>query len=283
MIKTIRNVIITIGIIVGLKWIYDTNVNLGITRYSISYKSLPESFHGYKIAHISDFHNSKNRKIRESILQGLKEKQPHIIAITGDLIDSRRTDMKVALSLVEELVKIAPCYYVTGNHESRLDEQSFRQLEEGLTELGVEVLRDRALLVSQEDENISLIGVDDPYFEVMRNDSNAILSSEKINQLALEGLFTILLSHRPEFYEVYRNANVNLVLSGHAHGGQFRLPYVGGLFAPNQGFFPKYDGGVYHDRDFALVVSRGVGNSLFPVRINNEPELVIIELTRGSN
>ena len=90
--------------------------------------------------------------------------------------------------------------------------------------------------------------------------------------------YTILLSHRPELFSVYAEQEMNLVLSGHAHGGQFRLPLVGGLVAPNQGFFPEYDSGVYTEHGTSMVVSRGIGNSLFPFRFNNRPEVILIEL-----
>jgi predicted MPP superfamily phosphohydrolase len=90
--------------------------------------------------------------------------------------------------------------------------------------------------------------------------------------------FTILLSHRPELFDTYANHDLDLILSGHAHGGQFRIPFIGGVVAPNQGFFPKFDAGIYTDGDTNMLVSRGVGNSIFPFRVNNRPEIILIEL-----
>ena len=90
--------------------------------------------------------------------------------------------------------------------------------------------------------------------------------------------YTILLSHRPELFEVYAENNIDLIFSGHAHGGQFRIPFVGGLIAPNQGLFPKYDAGIYEEGNTTMVVSRGIGNSIVPFRINNRPEIVLVEL-----
>ena len=92
--------------------------------------------------------------------------------------------------------------------------------------------------------------------------------------------FTILLSHRPELFETYVDHDLDLVLSGHAHGGQFRLPFVGGLVAPNQGFFPEYDAGLYSMNHTNMIVSRGIGNSILPFRFNNRPEVIIIELKK---
>jgi predicted MPP superfamily phosphohydrolase len=100
----------------------------------------------------------------------------------------------------------------------------------------------------------------------------------KLYGLARGEDYTVLLSHRPELFDVYVQNGVDLVLSGHAHGGQFRVPFLGGLVAPNQGLFPQYDGGVYKSGKTTMIVSRGIGNSAFPFRINNRPELVIVEL-----
>ena len=92
--------------------------------------------------------------------------------------------------------------------------------------------------------------------------------------------FQLLLSHRPEFMDMYVRYDIDLVLSGHAHGGQFRLPFLGGLYAPSQGFFPKYDAGLFEEENTKMIVSRGIGNSAFPLRFNNRPELVLITLTQ---
>ena len=102
----------------------------------------------------------------------------------------------------------------------------------------------------------------------------------KLDELADDQAgYTILLSHRPELFDTYVSGEIDLVLSGHAHGGQFRLPFIGGLYAPGQGFFPKYDAGMYSKETTSMVVSRGLGNSIIPLRFNNRPEIVLIELT----
>jgi predicted MPP superfamily phosphohydrolase len=100
----------------------------------------------------------------------------------------------------------------------------------------------------------------------------------KLDELISEEEFTLLLSHRPEMFDTYVEKDVDLVFSGHAHGGQFRIPFVGGVFAPNQGLFPKYDSGIYSEGNTTMVVSRGIGNSAFPFRINNRPEVILVEL-----
>lgn len=261
-----------------LFWMLHTNVCVAFTRYAISFDSLPTSVEGFKIAQISDFHNAVHHDVTKSIVDGLKEENPDMIAITGDLIDSRHTNVEVALKLVEGLVKIAPCYYVTGNHEARVADGVYQKLEKGLMECGVVVLRDSEVLLSKGGERLSLIGLDDPSFADSITGIAKTMSTDRINELSSEGFFSILLSHRPEYYKLYERTDVNLVLSGHAHGGQFRIPFIGGLAAPDQGLFPKYDSGVYQAGEFAMVVSRGIGNSIMPIRFNNQPEVILIEL-----
>ncbi len=133
-------------------------------------------------------------------------------------------------------------------------------------------------MLTQGDEQISLIGVDDSDCADISKEPTEILNEKMIRELSSKNLFTIMLSHRPEYYDVYQKTDINMVLSGHAHGGQFRLPFIGGLVVPDQGLFPKYDSGVYQEDDFAMVVSRGIGNSIIPIRFNNQPEVVMIEL-----
>jgi predicted MPP superfamily phosphohydrolase len=208
----------------------------------------------------------------------LREAQPDIIAITGDLIDSRSTDIAAALSFVREAVKIAPCYYATGNHEARIEEYS--ELEQGIQAAGVAVLRNAAVTLEREGQQIQIIGLDDYTFFSGENGWACVLSMlSQLEPMNREG-YDILLAHRPEFWAEYVQTEVELILAGHAHGGQIRLPFVGGLYSPDQGFFPKWDCGSYTQEDTTMVVSRGLGNSLFPLRVNNRPEVVIITLEK---
>jgi len=253
--------------------------NSALTRTSCTVKSpdLPESFSGFRIAQVSDLHNAK-LGTNGRLLAMLQEADPDIIAITGDLIDSRNTDISAALEFTAEAVKIAPCYYVTGNHEARVAE--YTQLRSGLESLGVMILEDQAISLTREKDAITLIGVNDPSFQTdyLFGDDQTVMDTALDSLTQNAAPFTLLLSHRPELLEVYAEQEIDLVLSGHAHGGQFRLPFLGGLFAPNQGFFPEYDSGLYRLDSTQMIVSRGIGNSLFPFRFNNRPELILIEL-----
>ena len=259
-------------------WIAWGNTALELNTYTISSSKLPQSFDGYRIAHVSDLHNTEMGKDNEKLLAMLRDADPDMIAITGDLIDSRNTDIEVALKFVREAVKIAPCYYVTGNHEARVNE--YGELKAGMETAGVTVLEDVRTEISMEGATITLIGVNDPSYQTdyLFGDSETVLNT-KLEELHTEdGEFTVLLSHRPELFDAYTDHGMDLVLSGHAHGGQFRLPFIGGVVAPNQGLFPEYDAGIYTEGNTNMLVSRGVGNSILPFRINNRPEVILIEL-----
>ena len=259
-------------------WIAWGNTALELNTYTISSSKLPQSFDGYRIAHVSDLHNTEMGKDNEKLLAMLRDADPDMIAITGDLIDSRNTDIEVALKFVREAVKIAPCYYVTGNHEARVNE--YGELKAGMETAGVTVLEDVRTEISMEGATITLIGVNDPSYQTdyLFGDSETVLNT-KLEELHTEdGEFTVLLSHRPELFDAYTDHGIDLVLSGHANGGQFRLPFIGGLVAPNQGFFPEYDAGIYTEGNTNMLVSRGIGNSILPFRINNRPEVILIEL-----
>ncbi len=235
----------------------------------------------FTIAQVSDLHNAEFGGGNQELLAMLEEAQPDLIAITGDLIDSRRTDPAPALAFLEGAVELAPVCYVTGNHEFRAYD-AYQDLKSHMEELGVIVLENESMVL--EEVPLRVIGLDDPSFGV-RSDPSA--TPEQILQGALtalapqageEDLRTVLLAHRPEYVELYSQHGADLVLSGHAHGGQVRLPGVGGLYAPGQGFLPAYTSGLYQIGETSLVVSRGLGNSLFPLRVNNRPEVVLVEL-----
>jgi predicted MPP superfamily phosphohydrolase len=153
-----------------------------------------------------------------------------------------------------------------------MNRQNYFALEKQISEIGVSVLHAKAVEIARGDASITLLGVDDENYE------GVLHSPEQLRELAGTDGFAILLSHRPEYFWRYAESGIDLTLSGHAHGGQFRLPLIGGLYAPGQGVFPEYDSGVYTYGHTHMIVSRGIGQSSFPLRFNNRPELVIITL-----
>lgn len=260
-----------------LIWLLWANSSPAATQVTVASGALPEAFEGFKIAHVSDLHNAVFGRKNEKLLSLIRAAEPDIIAITGDLIDSRHTDIDSALAFVEAAAEIAPVYYVTGNHESRLD---FDEIEPRLIAAGARVLRNEAEDIGRGGERIRLAGIDDPSF-IRTGETAEERAAAELEQLGDGGgTFTVLLAHRPELVEVYAEYGAGLVLSGHAHGGQVRLPLLGGLYAPGQGLLPEYDSGLYSLGETQMVVSRGLGNSVAPLRVNNRPELVIVTLSR---
>ena len=263
--------------IIAVAFLHWQNTGLRVARYVYSSHRLPSEFKGFRIAQISDYHNTKileNKVVRMTEGEG-----PDIIVITGDLFDCRKTDVDAGLDLIKRLVKIAPVYMVCGNHEARID--NIENIKDRIISLGVDIIEGRKIRLEKGGKTITLAGVADPRFE----GSDFETEEEKLtfrNRLLkfFEGddSFKILLSHRPEFIHTYRDSGVNLALTGHAHGGQFGIPFTDiGVFVPNQGLFPAYAAGYKTLDDTTMIISRGIGKSVFPFRLFNYPELVMIE------
>ena len=250
-------------------------------KITLSGSRLPASFSGFRIAHVSDLHNAEFGEGNAKLLKMITESRPDIIVITGDMVDSNRTDIGVALAFAAESAKIAPTYYVTGNHEALISRAEYDTLKTGLEAAGITVLSDEAVRLQRNGEEIALIGLDDPDFTVKSDlfgEVPAMVATKLKNLSGEENIYTILLTHRPELFDTYVSSHIDLVLSGHTHGGQFRFPFIGGLIAPNQGFFPKYDAGLFTEGNTYMIISRGLGNSVVPLRFNNRPELILVEL-----
>lgn len=233
---------------------------------------------GYTIVQVADLHNEDFGDGQEELLSNIQKIGPDMIAVTGDLIDLHHIRVEVAMKFIKEAVKIAPVYYVTGNHEAWSGE--YEGLKEQLINAGVIIMDGQTVQVSFHHEKVNLMGIQDPSFywgEVPLD--NGMIVDEQISALPVpEDTYTILLAHRPELFSVYVKNNIDLVLTGHAHGGQFRVPFIGGLFAPDQGVLPEYTAGIFAEGNTKMIVSRGLGNSVFPFRINNRPELVVVKL-----
>lgn len=257
-------------------WVIYENKNIQVNELTVKSENLPDDFSGYKIAHISDLHNTEFDNNNNRLLTLIKYSCPDIIVITGDIVDSRKTDVQIARDFINKASKIAPVYYVTGNHEARVNEENLIDnvaLDENIT-----ILHNEDVLIQKGESEIQIIGVDDPdYVSVTYSEDYMNYELEKYSN---DKHFKILLSHRPELFDAYVSNNIDIIFSGHAHGGQFRLPFVGGIIAPHQGLFPKYDSGLYTENNTNMVVSRGIGNSIFPFRINNPPEIIIVTLER---
>ena len=278
--KIVTFALLVIGLILFCYW---QNNSIVITESEYVNQKIPKEFEGYVIAHISDLHNKEFGKKQKRLLKKLKSTSPDIIVITGDLVDRRKYDLNKAMSFVEGAVKIAPVYYVSGNHEAWSNR--YETIRSSLREAGVQVLDDSATEMSVGGSSIRLLGLSDPDFLTShyRDGTNTSRIEDYLHRWSSDERFQILLSHRPELFDRYVKYNMDLVFSGHAHGGQFRLPFIRrGLVAPDQGLFPKYTSGCYTKNGTTMFVSRGLGNSIIPIRVFNRPEILVVTLHHKS-
>ena len=244
-----------------------------IENIKVEINNLPNELSGLKIAHISDVHLPQNASSVDNIVNKVIQEKPDIILMTGDIIDEH-ADLKTCGldKLCEGLSKITKTYAVTGNHD--LWNGNSDEWTSILRENNIEVIDNKIEIYTKNNKSIAVAGLQDGYEYKSEN-------FKDIN--SLKDMPIVLLAHRPELfvsYSSYSNSiNPNIVFCGHAHGGQFRIPIFNqGIIAPNQGLFPKYTSGLYNDNNVNMIVSRGLGNSIIPIRINNRPHLPIVEL-----
>jgi len=241
------------------------------TEYTIESSKLPESFDGFRIVQVSDLHDAAFGDGQQRLVEKVKAADPDVVFLTGDLIDSRRYDLQNSLDAVKQFVKLADVYYVLGNHEVAVNQTD--EIYMALENLGVHILPNQSLEIEHSGKRLAIIGIEDPLMgkEVQEMLEEAMAGID-------EQTYKILLSHRPEKFETYVENKLDLVFTGHAHGGQIRLPFIGGLIAPGQGWLPTYTSGMYEADNTKMLVSRGLGNSLVPQRLFNLPELIVVEL-----
>jgi hypothetical protein len=256
-------------------FLYIQNNKLDITEYEIESEKAGKEF---RIVHLSDFHS----KPFDKVLYSVKSLSPDIICITGDFINDRGKRKEKMLDFAKNLTGIASVYYVTGNHERRLD--CFENLMDELRRAGFTVLLNECV---QTDFG-AILGLDenqadfDDYKARRKGTFEYQDMSPYFAELDRYDGFKIVLSHYPENFEALEQMNYSqykfdLQLSGHAHGGQWIMPLIGPLFSPGQGVFPKYARGSFGEKP-RLIVSRGLGNSEFPFRLFNHPEIIVIDV-----
>ena len=282
--KTAIAVFAAIGAVTA--WTIWDNFRLTVSEYDLYSSELPAGFDGFTIAQASDLHNAKFGAEQKTLLRAIRSAKPDMTAITGDLFHTARR--KNAYAFLKAVTSYAPCFYVSGNHEQRFADY-FSEIVPTLENLGAQVLDDRRVTITRGGDTISVIGLSDPTFRATI--PPAELTDKKLSALECGG-FTILLTHRPELFDVYRKHNISLALAGHAHGGQVRFRHKG-LFAVHQGWFPKYTEGIFTENitnptesgssQCTMAVSRGLGNSTLYPKINNPPELVILRLHRKAD
>ena len=259
--------------------LWGTN-SLQTSHFVFRSSKVPQEFDGFVIVQISDLHNREFGRDQSRLLGEVRAAEPDIIVITGDLTDRRTPDIQTAMKFIDGAAEIAPVYYVSGNHEGWSED--FPELKMSLLESGIHFMDDRTELIRCGDQTVRIIGLSDPAFLLSENEPLTDTSNiaQTISSLSEPGSFQILLSHRPELIDIYKEQEIDLVFSGHTHGGQIRLPLIGAVYAPDQGFFPGHAAGEYAEGSTVMIVSRGLGNSTFmPFRFMNRPEIVVLTLS----
>lgn len=271
--------IILLAMFVFVIW---QNNSITTTAFDYSSSKIPVEFNNFTVAQISDLHNKRFGFKQSRLLKKLEAVSPDVILVTGDLIDRRKYNLDAAMDFIEGALRIAPVYYVSGNHEAWSGQYSV--IKENLQEAGVIVLEDAKAELTRGGSSIIISGVSDPDFLTNSYIEGTDTSSmeEVLKKWSDMDEFKILISHRPELFDLYVENSMDIIFAGHAHGGQFRMPFIGGLVAPDQGLFPKYTSGSYVEDNSTMYVSRGLGNSIIPVRMFNRPEIVVVNLKAGA-
>lgn len=251
---------------------------LEVTRYNISSKKIPPEFNGFKILQISDYHCDASA----GLVGEIKNENPDIIVSTGDLADDKGSYLP-ALSLCEHLMDIAPVYAVTGNHD--LWRSDYEKFERDLSLTGVVTLHDERRILKRNGGEIALSGIDDPFS--MNSSKITENLQNSISKFPRYPGYDILLFHRANLFELLKFHGFDLILAGHMHGGQFRLPSGRGIVSPKSSwagktpvFFPKYVAGHYRAPRTDMIVNRGIGNPMLIPRLFNRPEITVITLRK---
>lgn len=242
-------------------------MKLSIGRYTVDTDEDPD----ITIAQISDLHSCRYGKDMQELVSAVDSLSPDIVCLTGDIFDDDLPNEN-SLTFLAAIAAKYPCYYVTGNHEHRRDPDELEDLLARMEEMGIHLLRNRYEIAEVRGQKVCLAGI--------WGDERESFAYSFLKELPSD-LYTVLLCHYPEFTGAYRTSGIDLILSGHAHGGQWRLRSDGeGLIAPGQGLFPKYSGGLYELGDeTTLIVSRGLAReSHYVPRLNNAPEVLEIKL-----
>lgn len=275
-----KNKGIKYGIIIGIiviilgGFFYWQNNGIVVTKMLFENSKIPKEFEGFKIVHLSDLHNKEFGEGQKKLMKKIQESNPDLIVFTGDLIDHSKSE-KGDESFINSIKDIAPVLYVSGNHEAWSGK--YDSLLNKLKDAGITVLDNERTKIEKDGKYIEIIGIQDPAFF---NNDNKKSFEEELKKLVKEedNNFKVLLSHRPELMDLYVHNDLDLVFSGHVHGGQFRMPFVGGVLAPNRSLFPKYTSGMHSINNTSMIISRGLGNSIIPIRIFNRPEIIEVTL-----
>ncbi|MDY3051687.1 MAG: metallophosphoesterase [Ndongobacter sp.] len=261
---------------------YRSNMRFVVTEATVQSRKIPAAFEGFRIVQISDLHSKLYGKDGEALRAEIEAQKPDIVVITGDLVDASTKDTAPVIRFLATFSREIPTYYVYGNHEMRRSlaegEIRDRQMETALERAGVHILDNEIIPIQRLGSKIYLAGLCEDYRYYQGSAKELRLPVSHYLGRRPEDGYLILLAHNPFYWADYGEWGADLTLSGHVHGGGWRLPFVGGVFSPDAGLFPKYDKGLYTQKEQNLFVSAGLGNSGTPFRLFNPPELCVIRL-----
>ena len=257
-----------------------------ITKYTITDEKIPQEFNDFKILQLSDFHSSGYKDTTDIIISKVKEINPDMIVMTGDMVSWEIKNIEEFEKLINSISGLCPIYYTNGNHEQLAEivrTKKYQNLLDELESLDITFLRDNYVEITKDGQSINLYEIDIPLdgatglyasrWQLERDYVEATLPEVDYSK------FNILLAHNPIFLKQYSKWGADLVLSGHMHGGIIRIPIIGvGVFSAERGLFPRYDAGRFKKGDTTMIVNRGIGTSSIGLRIFNNPEISVITL-----
>lgn len=262
--------ILTIAVVTVIYGLYCSNT-LEVRNYTINSDKVNSQV---RFVFISDLHCKEYDEKNSDLVAKIKEQNPDFIAVGGDMVNKYSSDDHVMRELLPQLTEIAPTYCVLGNHELALkDEIDFRN---DIDSTGAKLLDNESVTLNINGEKILLGGLSDfPYYQ---NNINEKLFWEDFKESSKD-CYSILLHHQPEYISNHvDDAKIDLIMCGHTHGGAVQIPFVGGLIAPNQGFFPKYDKGEFDFDNTKMIISAGLGDAYPVLRLNNCPEITVVKI-----
>ena len=274
-----------VSVISAYGFSYYQNNKIQITRFNVN-SNVNDNI---RVLQLSDLHSKEFGKDNKILLNKIINEKPDLVVATGDLIDSNMKKIDNIVNFLSSINKIAPVFYIPGNNEMRCN-----RLNEILNKLKINnivVLYNEIKIIRIKSTIVNILGlvekrIDDGelFYEKVNSKYIGEKSGDLLKRLENMNGVKLVLSHYPENYKLnekscYSKYKFDIMFSGHAHGGQFILPFIGGLFAPGQGILPKYYSGIY-GKENKLIVSRGLGNSGFPLRLFNRPNIVVVDILR---
>lgn len=251
---------------------------LEVTYHTVESRLIPSAFDGFKIVHLSDYHNDTVPQLMSEV----RDENPDLIVCTGDMADDKGS-YAPAVRLVEKLQTVAPCLMVSGNHD--LWRNDFGSMEKEMNAAGAKFLHNERVFITKGDDKISVCGIDDPYICNEKKIKHYIKKAA-LDVSGYDG-FEMLLFHRANLLDELTGFGFDLILAGHMHGGHMRIPGVGGVAAPRTSWqagegilFPRYFGGRFESDGTTMIVNRGLGNPMFIPRVFNRPEMIVIKLKK---